>query len=94
MPGLISSQHAGEARILHLGALADELFLLLALDSLEVVDEFGRIDERCPSRHLALYAGDELVRHRAAADPADGAIAAMPELGGDDLRLILVRVGD
>ena len=47
-----------------------------------------------PSRHLALDACDELMRHGAGADPADGAIAAMIELRGDDLGLILVSVGD
>ena len=43
---------------------------------------------------LALDARDEFVRHGAAADPADGAVAATLELGGDDLGLIFVGVGD
>src|SRR5215510_5333550 len=87
-------EHARKDRILHFSTFADELLFLLALDGFEMVDEFGRIDECRLARNLVLDARDEFMRHRAAADPADGAIPAMPELGGDDLGLILVSVGD
>ncbi len=92
--GLDLLQHAREDLILHVRAFADEVLLLVALDRLQAVDDFGRVDEFRLPFQLALDAHDEFVRHGAGADPADGAIAAMLELGRDDLRLVFVGIGD
>ncbi len=87
-------QHASEDLVLHLGALADEVLLLRALDRLEPVDELGRVDELGIAVELTLDARHELIRHGAVADPADGAIAAALELRRNQLGLVFVGIGD
>ena len=46
------------------------------------------------ARELTLDTDDEFVRHRAAADPADGAIDAALEFRSHQLGLIFVGIGD
>src|SRR5262249_57436727 len=43
---------------------------------------------------LAFDARDEFVRHGAAADPSDGAVAAPLEVFGNELRLVFVGIDD
>ena len=87
-------EQAVENLVLHRRRLADEIPLLLALDRLEAIDEFGRIHEGGLAGELALNTRDEPVRHGASANPADGAVAAMLEFLGDELRLVFVGIGD
>src|SRR5262249_59931913 len=83
-----------ENLVLHRRRLADEISLFLALDCLEAIDEFGRIHERRLAGYLAFDTRDKSVRHGATADPPNGAIAALLELLGDELRLVFIAVGD
>src|SRR5262245_21199243 len=92
--GLNLLQHPREHLVLHLRGLADEVPLLLALDRLEAIDEFGRIHELSLAGELAFDARDEFVRHGAVADPSDGAVAAPLEVFGNKLRLVFVGIGD
>lgn len=87
-------EQAVENLVLHRRRLADEILLLLALDRLEAIDEFDRIHEGGLAGEFALNARDESVRHGAGANPADGAVAAMLEFLGDELRLVFVRIDD
>src|SRR4051812_24808848 len=73
-------QYAVENLVLHLRRFPYQRPFLVALDRLEVVDEFGRIHEFGLALELMFDTRHELVRHRPAADPADGAVAAALEL--------------
>src|SRR5207244_13157444 len=86
------SEQTVENLVLHLRRLADQILLLLALDRLRAVDEIGCIHEGRLAGELAFDACDKSVRHRAAANPSDRAVAA--KLSGDEFRLVLVRVGN
>src|SRR5262245_60880526 len=59
-------EHPLENLVLHLRRLANEVPLLLALDRLEAIHEFGRMHEFGLAGELAFDAPDEFVRHGAA----------------------------
>jgi hypothetical protein len=90
--GLDGRHHLGEEGVLHRGGRAQQRDLLRALDRLDPVDQVAGIDQRGGD---AVADGiHKAARQRAAPYQPDRLVAALLELGGDQDRIVFVRIGD